>query len=240
MKLTKNQKYSLQEISEWFCIKPNTFYKNKQKKLKELEFFADFEIIGSKILIKEVYCDTYIKNSEKIKQYVEENFEKDWFEYNSINTCSNIAKKVLKNGDFKVCQSTVEKVVREVRNELVGNPRSGFGIGKMGVSQYIWCKKLDNGRYERFSKEEEEIWNKCLVEHFGKAETIATKLLLTIDMIKKERMNEVEAIQYISNYLGVELTASEGKKDKWTNFLFDAMKQMGATIVRATEAELGV
>lgn len=55
---------SSKELAKWFDIAENTFKKNKEKKLKELVAYADFELVGEKykkVKIIKIYEPIYHK-----------------------------------------------------------------------------------------------------------------------------------------------------------------------------------
>lgn len=68
-------KLNMNDLADWFGVKPQTLRKTKEKKLTRLKEYADFNIIetGAKhkytvVEITEVYCPVYTKAIEIIKE----------------------------------------------------------------------------------------------------------------------------------------------------------------------------
>ena len=135
---------SVKEIAEWMGIRPQSFSQKKQKKLKELRNFCDFELTKSgKINILEVFNPVYTKPSARIRQAIEKAFNEEW-NWDDVDTCIRVGQAIYASG---VCgreyeESTIINYVRLVKKEKFGTGVRGKGLE--GTSCYQWGKKVDS------------------------------------------------------------------------------------------------
>ena len=187
LELVEGQLMSNNDLAEWFQIKPGSFRNTKAKKLEELKKYAEYEIQGAKVLITKVIEPKFIK--KKDYSIVREEFTQVYNE-SKIDTASNVSKKIYnkRKSDLSIKESTTYEYTREARNELYGKPF--VGKGKLGTCRYIWVKKLDEGKYERFNDEEEAMYKKLLVKYFKNSDD---KAMFVKDMIKRGEVTKEEA-----------------------------------------------
>ncbi len=121
-------------------------------------------------------------------------------------------------------ESTTYEYTREARNELYGKPF--IGKGKLGTCRYIWVKKLDEGKYERFNDEEEAMYKKLLLKYFKNTDS---KAMFVKDMIKRGEVTKEEAWDVYDEIANLEFG--------FMNFKAEMEEFVGCTIVRATEIE---
>ena len=212
------------ELAEWFGVKPASFRNHKPKKLEELKKYADFELKGARIYIKEIYgSKVYIKRQDY--SIVKEEFTQV-YNKSKIDTASNVSKKIYnkRKSDLTIKESTTYEYTREARNELYGKPF--IGKGKLGTCRYIWVKKLDEGKYERFNDEEEAMYKKLLVKYFKNSDD---KAMFVKDMIKRGEVTKEEAWDVYDEIANLEFS--------FMNFKAEMEEFVGCTIVRATEIE---
>ena len=212
------------ELAEWFGVKPASFRNHKPKKLEELKKYADFELKGTRIYIKEIYgSKVYIKRQDY--SIVKEEFTQV-YNKSKIDTASNVSKKIYnkRKNDLTIKESTTYEYTREARNELYGKPF--IGKGKLGTCRYIWVKKLDEGKYERFNDEEEAMYKKLLLKYFKNTDS---KAMFVKDMIKRGEVTKEEAWDVYDEIANLEFG--------FMNFKAEMEEFVGCTIVRATEIE---
>ena len=223
LELVEGQLMSNNDLAEWFQIKPGSFRNTKAKKLEELKKYAEYEIQGAKVLITKVIEPKFIK--KKDYSIVREEFTQVYNE-SKIDTASNVSKKIYnkRKSDLSIKESTTYEYTREARNELYGKPF--IGKGKLGTCRYIWVKKLDEGKYERFNDEEEAMYKKLLLKYFKNTDS---KAMFVKDMIKRGEVTKEEAWDVYDEIANLEFG--------FMNFKAEMEEFVGCTIVRATEIE---
>ena len=212
------------ELAEWFGVKPVTFRNHKSKKLEELKKYADFELKGAKIYIKEIYgSKVYIKRQDY--SIVREEFTQV-YNKSKIDTASNVSKKIYnkRKDDLTIKESTTYEYTRAARNELYGKPF--VGCGEKGVCHYIWAKQIGEGQYERFNDTEQAIYKRLLVKYFKGADE---KTIFVRDMIKRGEITEEEAWGVYEDMMNLE--------QGFMNFKIEMEEAIGYPIVRVTEIE---
>lgn len=169
MELQVGQIYSNSDLAEWFGIKVDSFRKSKKRKLEVLSEFAEFEVVGNKILITNVFEPVYIKNY-KIKKndafYIEKTTEV--IQENPIQTCINITEIIRQRYPNELIEMHhnskgtsyyyVRKNVKEMFIGVDGKPPT-HGI----FAGWVWCKKIyvDELKYHLYipmTEEEYEDW----------------------------------------------------------------------------------
>lgn len=151
--------WSNKKLAEWFGIKANTLSHSKEKRLKELEEYAVFEILKTgKIRIIEVKTAFY--RNQKTYDYYKKKVPKAW-RYNQIDTCSRVSEEIFTK-DNNIALQTGYKYTRQVRDELWGkpdknNPKCYYRLAKLYRSekgkQYDTYVALGPGELQTFSEE---------------------------------------------------------------------------------------
>ena len=212
------------ELAEWFGVKPVTFRNHKSKKLEELKKYADFELKGAKIYIKEIYgSKVYIKRQDY--SIVREEFTQV-YNKSKIDTASNVSKKIYRKrkDDLTIKESTTYEYTKAARNELYGKPF--VGCGEKGVCRYIWAKLIGEGQYERFNDTEQAIYKRLLVKYFRGTDE---KTIFVEDMIKRGEITKEEAWDVFEDMMNLE--------QGFMNFKAEMEEAIGYPIVRVTEIE---
>lgn len=223
LELVEGQLMSNNDLAEWFQIKPGSFRNTKTKKLEELKKYAEYEVQGSKVLITKVIESKFVKRKDY--SIVKEEFTQV-YNKSKIDTASNVSKKIYskRKSDLSIKPSTTYEYTKEARNELYGKPF--VGKGKLGTCRYIWVKKLDEGKYERFNDEEEAMYKKLLLKYFKNTDS---KAMFVKDMIKRGEVTKEEAWDVYDEIANLEFG--------FMNFKAEMEEFVGCTIVRATEIE---
>lgn len=223
LELVEGQLMSNNDLAEWFQIKPGSFRNTKAKKLEELKKYAEYEIQGTKVLIVKVIEPKFVKRKDY--SIVKEEFTQV-YNKSKIDTASNVSKKIYnkRKSDLTIKESTTYEYTREARNELYGKPF--IGKGKLGTCRYIWVKKLDEGKYERFNDEEQAIYKKLLVKYFKNTDD---KAIFVNTMVEHGEITEEEAWKTYKEITNFEFS--------FMNFKAEMEEAVGYPIVRATEIE---
>lgn len=190
------------ELAEWFGITEKTFKNYKTKKLEELKLFANFEEQNGKVYIKEIYELVYNKQLKKTAHQVLEKIDEVWSK-DGLDTCthvgSKICKELAKKGTIRK-ESTIVNYTRQGRNELYGKPF--VGIGKIGICEYVWCKKNpETGEFELLTEEEEKIKQKLITKYFKNA---TEKQIIVKGMIESGEITKEEAWDILENMTGMD------------------------------------
>ena len=213
------------ELAEWFGIKPNSFRNTKTQKLEELKRFAEFEVEKTKVRITKIYKSVYVKKKSADYSIVKEEFTQV-YNKSKIDTASNVSKKIYRKrkDDLTIKESTTYEYTREARNELYGKPF--VGKGERGVCRYIWAKQVGEGKYKRFTDEEQAIYKKLLTKYCKNTDE---KTLFVKDVVKRREITEEEAWQVYEEMTNLEFS--------FMNFKAEMEEAIGCPIIRATEIE---
>ena len=158
------------DLAKWFGISEKTIHKSKaykEKKLKELENFCKFEIIGKKINILEVYEPIYIKDGEKIDREVKKRLLKD-IKSKEPFTCVQMGDKYyyLLNKQYGGTKGAYEYRVKKARNELWGKPNAMSNCHK-ALTKYYRGRTPSENVYILLTPEEKELTREVYEEIFG-------------------------------------------------------------------------
>lgn len=220
---------SNKELADWFGIKPASFLNVKQKKLQELEEYADFIEEKGKIVINEIYQGIYQKKKSENYEIVRNSLSDLWCP-NNLDTCKNVMKKIRnKYGNkLKIKDSTLYKYTVSIREELFGKPMKETE-GSLGQSKYQWVKEVNGNinTYEPFTSEEEKLFQSLAKKYFGDP---TEKMLFIKDMIRSGELSKEEAWSILAEFVSLD---DRG----FVNFLYEAKEKIGYKIVRATLIE---
>lgn len=227
MKLEINQKYSFKEIAQWMGISANSFSKRKEKHLSELYQFFDYELIGKKIFIKEIYIEEYEKPNSKLYEQIKMKIDKVW-DKEGLDTCKRVSQKIFEElrqeqKDIKVSFNTVKQYTNKGKNELFGkaNPK---GFGDIGNSERELCIKY-NYRVSPFS-EEDRAKIERLKEIYLKSPTLDGKIIVK-SLINNGEITKEEAWELFESI-------EEFDDNRFKTFLDMASLELGGQIVIGT------
>lgn len=184
------------ELAQWFGVSEKHYSNYRQEKLKDLEFYADFDIVRGGVDIKKLkQKDTeYVKNGSTAYKLVYNSVNKEW-DKSGLDTCSNVSDKIYKKykDELGIAESTTYKYTCVSRTELYGVPFSETG-GKIGDCFYLWCKKevTEDGKpvYTMFTPEEQEIKKKLMKKYFS---TDVEKEILVAEMVEMGEISKEQA-----------------------------------------------
>lgn len=173
------------QLAEWFGVKYKTFCQSKeylQKKLIELEKFANFKIIDNKeIKILEIYEPIYVKNGEKINREIKKLMVKD-VKPNIPFTCTQLGDKYfyLFNKRYGGTEGTYVYRTRKTRDELWGKPEIYTNCHRELAKMYKGKTPKDN-TYVLLTSEEIEVSKQLYEEMYGTIFDNFTDFLFSID-----------------------------------------------------------
>lgn len=185
------------ELAEWFGIKANSLSHYKKKKLQELEDYARFDVIKSKVYIREIYSPIYMKKSSKNYEYYRREVPQEW-RINDLDTCARVSAAIHKDS-LGISEYTGERYTATIRNELWGkpdknNPHCRPELAKMYRSQDEDQAKT---RYEAFTPEDDEIYIKVFERFFGTVELTLKEQALIREQVKAGTLTKEDAYDMI-------------------------------------------
>lgn len=229
MKLIVGQKLGNKELADWFGVKISTMKTGgiKQKKLEELKEYCDFDVDKGKIIVKEVYVDTYNKNRSKIYKTILNDLP-NRVENGKPWTCTQMGDYYYYklSEELEGIQRTYIRNTIKARNELWGKPSKGQedNIRLVICKMYRGETSKDN-RYELFTEEERKIRNEIYKRYFKVLRTDEQILLDT--MIDEGASNE----EIVKSYKEMKNLKSESFKQ----FVIETSEALGCDwIVTAT------
>lgn len=214
------------QLADWFNISGSTFSRTKEERLKELEAYADFELIGNKqkkVKIIKVYQKYYHKKGSQAFETIKSKFDQNWSQ-TGLDSCNRVCDKIMKNTVLSIAPRTAYNYTLKSRNELYGKPfQSG---GELGNCRYIWCKE-EEGELRYLTPEEEEIKTNLIKKYFGDA---TEKQILVQGMVEAGEISKEQAWEVLT-----ELTNMKGMN--FVVFLQELQDKLGCRITKGTEIQ---
>ena len=234
-------KMTNKELAEWFGITPNTLSKYKDRKLKELEYFADFHEEKGKVVIEKIKNPVYTKKAELKQELLQRVFLEEWENesHNNINTCSNVARKIQKKygNELELKTSSITDYGRNIRKQEFGIPF--FTDGRKGSCTYLWSKIIlvdeENGIYvcEELTEEETKIKNELLLKYFSVKDASAIEKKIIID----EMVETGEITKDIAYDLYKDV--DQLNAIKFREYLDELKRAIGAPVMKTTQLFIG-
>ena len=224
--LEQDKLYTGKEIAEWMGISAGAFANNKQKKLKQLQSFADYELKGEKIkkiYIKKVYEPVYYKKGSKARQEVRQNYEKYW--HSDLDTAKRVGEEMYRNGigSGVKCSTVIAYTGREKRDDY----EVAYGRdGRRGYCVMEWGKYVekDGDRYlVPLTEEQKQIKDKLVKKWFGNT---TDKHIFVAQMVAEGEISREEAWDMLEELTNVE--------NKLAGFKYDFMEAINADVDKGT------
>lgn len=229
MELTVGKK-TYKELAQWMNISSGSFANNKEKKLEELKYFAEYHMEKNKVVIDKVLNSEYSKLGSENYRKVVNKIDEVWAD-DGLDSCSRVGQEIYEilveeDDDFSLQDNTVYNYTRKGRNELYGIPFTDGG--KIGNCIYLWCKRDRNtGNYSKLTDEERKIKEKLQTKYFGDA---TEKQILVKGMIEEGEIEKEEAWDLLEDLTGM-------TTGKFKGFLDELQDVLGCQIVRGTLVE---
>lgn len=219
-------KKSNKELAAWFDITPNSFSRNKEIKLKELERFAEFHLEGKKIVIDKVLCPYYSKQGSRAFEMIKNKIDETWSE-DGLDSCSRVGQALERKLPLNLASKTIYKYTIESRNELYGHPNKERG--SIGSCVSLLCKKVGDGpnaKYYKFTPEEEYIKDELIKKYYGNT---TEKQALVKSMIDTGEITKEEGWEVLES-----LTNNVFTNNTFMEFLTELQELIGNQVVRGT------
>ena len=217
---------SNQELANWFGVTENGFSKRKSKILPRLADYCDYEAVRGGATISNIKLSTYVKN--KNFQIVYDNYRDCWSE-DGLDTCTHVGNQLYNEhyNEFTIEPSTVIKHVGQAKIIDFGKAKNNVeGRGKLGVSDYILCKRGEDGKPLRLTEEEDKQVKEILHKWFGSAEE---KTAIVQSMVKDKTLSSKEAWEYYSKIMDLPYI--------YAGFLQDVKRTLKITLIRGTQIQ---
>ena len=193
MELEEGKIYRIKELAEWKGITPGAFSNKRERHLKELEAYCNFEDLGRKgIRILDVKWPIFLG---KAKTIVENDFMEAW--QDNPNSLKNAAHYIYKKNEpiLTVKEQTVYQYTCNVKREWFGIPKKCRGV--KGHCNWVYAVvDKENGKFRYLTEEEQEIKNKMIKEFF--CDTITPKQLEEVKGLQESlKLGEITSEEYI-------------------------------------------
>lgn len=217
---------SNQELANWFGIKESQMGKKKKYWVSKLSDYCDYETVRGGAMISNIKLPTYVKN--KNFKIVYDNYRECWSE-DGLDTCTHVGNQLYNEHyeELTIEPSTVIKHVGQAKIIDFGKAKNHTeGRGKLGVSNYVLCKRGDDGKPIRLTDEEDKQVKEILHKWFGSAEE---KTAIVQSMVKDKTLSTKEAWEYYSNIMDLPYI--------YAGFLQDVKRTLKITLIRGTQIE---
>lgn len=155
------KEYSNKDIAAWFCVRPDSFSRRKEKYLQKLEYYARFHITKTKkIAIDEVFEPTYTKIS--ILEVRMNNIEKDggferYLPQDGYTTLRDMARWYMELHPEETRLNPIIKAFSLIAKRDFGKYPKGMGL--KGCRELRWVKVIE-GKYIPLTTEEQKAVGK--------------------------------------------------------------------------------
>ena len=142
-------KMKTDEIAAWFGLagknRAQTFRNDKERYLRELEEYADFDVVYGGVFIRGIKIpgdDIYIKGRSESKKLILKVFDDEWAD-SGLDTCTNVNNKIMKkySNELAVSKDTAYRYTLNAKKILFGIAFKE--MGRLGCCKYLWCKMYD-------------------------------------------------------------------------------------------------
>lgn len=231
MVLEKGHVYNNKEIAEWFGINPATLSRHKDKYFTILNNFVQYEEMGKRIKVLEVFTAEYDKqwnsNYGKVKNKIPEVWNPT-----GLDSSKRVSQEIQHQLMLPIAEGTVYQYTLKGRNELYGKP---FGEpGELGRCAYLWCKKIGDGRTAQIvplTEEEEEIKQNLIQKYFG---NVSEKQIIVKAMVENGEISKEEAWDILE-----ELTNMKGR-GTFMAFMGELQEKLNCMVIRGTQTYLEI
>ena len=217
---------SNQELADWFGISASQAERKKKYWTSKLSDYCDYENVYGGAMISNIRLPVYVKN--KNFKIVYDNYRDCWSE-DGLDTCTHVGNQLYNeyHNELTVEQSTIIKHVGQAKSIDFGKAKNHVeGRGKLGVSNYVLCKRGADGKPLYLTEEEDKQVKEILHKWFGDAEE---KTAIVRSMVKDKTLSSKEAWEYYSNIMDLPYN--------YAGFLQDVKRTLGIVLIRGTQLE---
>lgn len=227
MEQLKTGKILFKDLANWFGIKLNTLEHTKEKRLKELETFATFELCRGGVEIKEVKIPVYAKQGSKAMQIIRKEFFNFWHK-SGLDTAARVGTDMWKNIkelSELISEKTCKAYVAKIRAEFFGKVYLPNDHGTLGRCEYTYV----------------------VANRWSEAEKLNEIQIQQINQIKKEiYVNEKEPLLYEALKCGeiteeqydaaiAEWNSKDNRQDRYERFIEKIVDTLGFSPQKVTQ-----
>lgn len=232
MKL-KLGKMTTKQLAQWMNIGYGSFRNNKDRYLKRLSDFCQFEPIYGGVMITEIYDEEYDKCAPQDKQI----FLKEIYEANEgLSSVAGVSRKVQFENEYyaKMDEGKIERKFRKVNKGLFGDFGKGQdkvkeAKGKCGSRKWVYAIKIDDyNHYRTLTKEQQDVFRHIVKSVYGNETEKIMESMLLEEAFKETDMSKEE-------YL---LKRERFDLDLFPQMLKQFRKQTGLVITRVQNYKL--
>lgn len=215
------------ELANWFGISASSFSHDKKRKLKELQSYADYELVGDKtqkIKIKKVYEPKYIKKGSQSFEFIKSKLNEVWSD-DGLDSCKRVCYEILETSELMIADSTAYHYTLKSRDDLFGKPFQEAGV--LGSCKYVWCKQNEMGKLCFLTEEEERQKEFLIKKYFGDA---TEKQIIVQGMVEAGEITKEQAWDVLTRMTNM-------KGNNFLAFLRELQETIGCKIIRGTLVE---
>ena len=187
-------KMTTKQIADWMNVNYSTFRGQKEKRMKQLQKFCDYEIVYGGVIIKQIYRDEYstdLPDDEKVfLNEVKESNE-------GLASVAGIVRKLQKNDQFykALSERQVNRRMTKWNWSMFGKYNNGQkeAYGTHGSRKYVYAIKIDDyNNYRRVTEEEYDLFRHIVRSVCGKETDKIIESMLLDEAFKNSDMSKEE------------------------------------------------
>lgn len=225
-------KISTKELTDWFGKKrTQTITQNNwnNKYINVLSNYCRFEKVYGGIDVKEIYCDEFVPFKDKVRDYLNQNFDKEWNKDTGLDSVSDVIERMVEKepwladsqqGGYSL--TTLKNLGVEYRNKFYGKPF--HEEGELGICKYVLCTRdKQTGELRFLTDEEQALKKETFDKYFIQVENA---MILVQQLVDEGQVSRENAWAYYE-------TITARKEGGWGAF-FKEMKDKDCILYRGT------
>lgn len=215
------------QLASWFGVSASSFSHDKKRKLKQLQSYAEYELVGDKtqkVKINKIYESKYNKKGSQSFEFIKSRLNSVWSD-DGLDSCKRVCYEILETADLTIADATAYHYTLKSRNDLFGKPFQE--AGSLGTCKYVWCKQDESGKLRFLTQEQEKIKQILIKKYFGDA---TEKQIIVQGMIEAGEITKEEAWDVLTKMTNM-------KGNNFLVFLKELQKTIGCRVIRGTLVE---
>ena len=216
------------ELANWFGISASSLSHDKARKLKQLQSYAEYELVGNKtqkVKINKIYEAKYNKKGSQSFELIKNKLNLVWSD-DGLDSCKRVCYEILQTSNLTIADTTAYHYTLKSRNDLFGKPFQQ--AGSLGSCRYLWCKQeQETGRLCFLTQEQEKIKQGLIKKYFGDA---TEKQIIVQGMVEAGEISKEQAWDVLTKMTNM-------KGNNFLAFLKQLQKKIGCKVIRGTLVE---
>ena len=159
-------KMTNQQLADWFGITLKSYTNNRVKKLDELRWYCDYDVIRGGVLVRHIRHLQYQKNFSKIGQEVREKLPEVW-PVGEPHTCAQVGALLFETRTHDGKLETYVYQTRKQRTAMVGRPSRSNPYCHYEVVKAYRGDTEGTTRFEKLTEAEKELQHKIWINYFN-------------------------------------------------------------------------